>query len=336
MTALIPKNVELTEVIHWLLRAGLPELFRGKVRHTFGLPGHPDLLLQYASNRISIYDWVLSALVQDKGAVLTAMTVFWLTKILTTVPHHLVAYGSDIDAYLPEELRNNRELQTQALVVKKLQMIPVECIVRGFLTGSGLEAYLRDNGMLCGIQLPPGLHDGSKLPQPIFTPTTKAQVGHDEHLEAEDVIKEYPGIDALSLHVYTLIDEAAMERGFALADTKFEFGRENANGVFVLGDEVGTPDSSRLWNMDEWRTAVARQKAPQPHDKQFVREWGLSVGITNSLKEDNPQDVAFVHSVVVPASVLDDTTRIYREIASQMFDGMELEEFQKTEMGILV
>lgn len=332
MVALIPEQVAVTEVIHHLMRAGLPEISRGKVRHTFELPGYPGLLLQYASDRISIFDWVLPALVQDKGAVLTAMTVFWLKEVLADVPNHLVAYGSGIDAYLPEELRDNRQLHAQAVVVKKLEMIPVECIVRGYLTGSGWAAYQNDNGVVCGIQLSEGLYDGSQLIPPIFTPTTKAEVGHDEHLEAGEVIEQYPGIDAFSLEAYDLIKQAAGERGFAFADTKFELGAAE-DGTFILGDEVGTPDSSRFWDLSEWLAVAHERKAPPPHDKQFVREWGLSAGVSSKLSENNPEDVAFVHGTVVPDEILATTTDIYRKIAFRML-GMDLQEFQRVGMGI--
>lgn len=160
--------------------AGLTRVHQGKVRDTYALPDHPDLMLVYASDRISVFDFVLPALVVQKGETLTALNVWWCDEVLRDVfPHDLVAFGPKIDVYLPETTRDNAKLWRRAVVVRKLEMLPIEAIVRGYLTGSGLASYQK-TGMVCGHILPNGLTDGSQLPRPIFTPSTKALVGHDE------------------------------------------------------------------------------------------------------------------------------------------------------------
>ena len=225
----------------------------------------PDgLLLVVASDRISAYDQVLPTPIPDKGRVLTALSVWWFERLSDLVPHHLVSVD---DPAIPAEWRG------RAMLVRRLEMLPVECVARGYLTGSGLASY-RDGGAICGVPLPPGLTDGSRLPEPIFTPTTKAPVGaHDEAMT-------YPEVEAavgperaarlreLTLAVYRRAARIAAERGILLADTKLEFGLD-AEGVLTLGDEVLTPDSSRWWPADRWRPG-----RPQPsYDKQFVRDW---------------------------------------------------------------
>ena len=240
---------------------GLERLAAGKVRDMYAAP---DGLLLVASDRISAYDHVLPTPIPDKGRVLTALSAWWFERLSDLVPHHLLSVD---DPAIPAEWRG------RAMLVRRLEMLPVECVARGYLTGSGLASY-RDGGAICGVPLPPGLTDGSRLPEPIFTPTTKAPVGaHDEAMS-------YPEVEAavgperaarlrgLTLAVYRRAAGIAAERGVLLADTKLEFGLD-AEGVLTLGDEVLTPDSSRWWPADRWRPG-----RPQPsYDKQFVRDW---------------------------------------------------------------
>jgi phosphoribosylaminoimidazole-succinocarboxamide synthase len=241
---------------------GLERLAAGKVRDMYAAPD--GLLLVVASDRISAYDHVLPTPIPDKGRVLTALSVWWFERLSDLVPHHLVSVD---DPAIPAEWRG------RAMLVRRLEMLPVECVARGYLTGSGLAAY-RDGGAICGVPLPPGLTDGSRLPEPIFTPTTKAPVGaHDEAMtypEVEAAIgpERAAQLRALTLAVYQRAAGIAAERGVLLADTKLEFGLD-AEGVLTLGDEVLTPDSSRWWPADRWQPG-----RPQPsYDKQFVRDW---------------------------------------------------------------
>ena len=241
---------------------GLERLAAGKVRDMYAAPD--GLLLVVASDRISAYDQVLPTPIPDKGRVLTALSVWWFERLSDLVPHHLVSVD---DPAIPAEWRG------RAMLVRRLEMLPVECVARGYLTGSGLAAY-RDGGAICGVPLPPGLTDGSRLPEPIFTPTTKAPVGaHDEamtypEVEAAIGAERAAQLRELTLAVYRRAAGIAAERGVLLADTKLEFGLD-AEGVLTLGDEVLTPDSSRWWPADRWQPG-----RPQPsYDKQFVRDW---------------------------------------------------------------
>ena len=241
---------------------GLERLAAGKVRDMYAAPD--GLLLVVASDRISAYDQVLPTPIPDKGRVLTALSVWWFERLSDLVPHHLVSVD---DPAIPAEWRG------RAMLVRRLEMLPVECVARGYLTGSGLAAY-RDGGAICGVPLPPGLTDGSRLPEPIFTPTTKAPVGaHDEAMtypEVEAAIgpERAAQLRELTLAVYRRAAGIAAGRGVLLADTKLEFGLD-AEGVLTLGDEVLTPDSSRWWPADRWQPG-----RPQPsYDKQFVRDW---------------------------------------------------------------
>ncbi|MBQ0922583.1 phosphoribosylaminoimidazolesuccinocarboxamide synthase [Saccharopolyspora endophytica] len=242
--------------------ADYPQIAAGKVRQLHAVDD--EHLLLVASDRISAYDHVLDTPIPDKGAVLTAMSVFWFELLADELPNHLVAYD---DPRIPAEVRG------RALLVKRLSMVQVECVARGYLTGSGLIDYQR-TGSVCGVALPDGLVESSRLPEPIFTPATKAELGeHDENVSFEAVAaKEGAELAAelrdLTLRVYARAAEHARERGVILADTKFEFGR-NAAGELVLGDEVLTPDSSRYWPVDGYEAG----KVQPSFDKQFVRNW---------------------------------------------------------------
>jgi phosphoribosylaminoimidazole-succinocarboxamide synthase len=241
---------------------GLEHLAAGKVRDMYS--GPDGLLLVVASDRISAYDHVLPTPIPDKGRVLTALSVWWFERLSDLVPHHLVSVD---DPAIPAGWRG------RAMLVRRLEMLPIECVARGYLTGSGLGSY-RQTGAVCGVPLPPGLVDGSRLPEPVFTPTTKAPVGaHDEAMtlgEVEAVVgpERAAQLRELTLAVYRRAAGIAAGRGILLADTKLEFGLD-VEGVLTLGDEVLTPDSSRWWPADRWQPG-----RPQPsYDKQFVRDW---------------------------------------------------------------
>jgi phosphoribosylaminoimidazole-succinocarboxamide synthase len=233
----------------------------GKVRDLYEMDD--GSLLFVASDRISAYDFVLPTPIPDKGAVLTAMSIWWFEQLADVVPNHLIS--TDVPP----------EFAGRAMICERLDMLPVECIARGYLTGSGLSDYKRA-GAVSGIPLPPGLVDGSRLPQPLFTPSTKAPIGeHDENISLADV-EDTIGADAadelkrLTLAAYGRAEEIARARGIILADTKFEFGRRAAGvGTIVLADEVLTPDSSRFWPADLYEPGHAQPS----YDKQYVRDW---------------------------------------------------------------
>jgi phosphoribosylaminoimidazole-succinocarboxamide synthase len=244
--------------------AGLTHLHSGKVRDLYRTDD--GRLVMVASDRISAFDFVLSPGVPDKGRILTAMTVWWFEQL--PIRNHMISVD---DPLIPAEWRG------RAMLCTALDMLPVEAVARGYLTGSGLLDY-RDTGSVCGIALPPGLVDGDRLPVPIFTPATKAALGeHDENVSFDAVVAEVGEQTAaelrdLTLDIYARAAEIAAERGILLADTKFEFGRDPATGELVLADEVLTPDSSRFWPADEWQPG----RSQPSFDKQYVRNWLLS------------------------------------------------------------
>jgi phosphoribosylaminoimidazole-succinocarboxamide synthase len=244
----------------------LTHIHSGKVRDLYRSPD--GRLVMVASDRISAFDYVLDTTIPDKGRILTAMTVWWFSQLDALVANHL---DSIDDPLIPPEWRG------RAMLCTALDMVPVEAVARGYLTGSGWLDY-RATGAVCGIPLPHGLVDGDRLPEPIFTPATKADLGeHDENVSYDAVVATVGAETAeqlrnLTLGIYAFAAELAATRGIILADTKFEFGRDPATGRLVLADEVLTPDSSRFWPADEWRPGQ-----PQPSfDKQYVRNWLLS------------------------------------------------------------
>ncbi|MEY8043402.1 phosphoribosylaminoimidazolesuccinocarboxamide synthase [Saccharopolyspora cebuensis] len=242
--------------------AEYPLIAAGKVRQLHAVDD--EHLLLVASDRISAYDHVLDTPIPDKGRVLTAMSVFWFELLADLVPNHLVAAD---DPRIPGEVRG------RALLVRRLDMVPVECVARGYLTGSGLADYQR-TGAVCGVPLPDGLVESAALPEPIFTPATKAELGaHDENVSfaavaAQEGEQRAAELRDLTLRIYRRAAEHARERGVVLADTKFEFGT-GADGSLVLGDEVLTPDSSRFWPADQYRPG----RVQPSFDKQYVRDW---------------------------------------------------------------
>jgi phosphoribosylaminoimidazole-succinocarboxamide synthase len=241
---------------------GAQHLNSGKVRDLYELPD--GNLLMVASDRISAFDYVLDTPIPDKGVILTRMSLWWFDQLAGLVQNHVVS--TDV----PDAVRG------RAVICEKLEMYPIECVARGYLTGTGLNDY-RTYGEVCGIALPAGLQDGSRLPEPIFTPAAKAALGdHDENVDFETVAEKV-GDDAaaelrmLTLAVYAKAEEIARKRGIILADTKLEFGRR-ADWTTVLADEVLTPDSSRFWPADQWQPG----RAQPSYDKQYVRDWLLS------------------------------------------------------------
>jgi phosphoribosylaminoimidazole-succinocarboxamide synthase len=240
----------------------------GKVREMFAVGD--DHILIVATDRISAYDFVLPTEIPDKGAVLTAMTLWWFEQLSDVVPNHLVT--ARVDDYPAELAPYADALRGRSMLCRRLRMLPVECVARGYLAGSGWTDYLA-SGAVCGHDLPPGLADGSPLPEPIFTPATKADTGHDENIPlsqvAEVVGDEVAAeLERLTLELYIRAVGLARERGILIADTKVEFGFDD-EGLLVLGDEVLTPDSSRFWPAGTWQPG-----GPQPsYDKQYVRDW---------------------------------------------------------------
>ncbi|GAA2201805.1 phosphoribosylaminoimidazolesuccinocarboxamide synthase [Sinomonas flava] len=247
---------------------GWRHVYSGKVRDLYepadSGPGESDRVLVVASDRISAYDFVLASTIPDKGRILTQLSLWWFDQL--NVANHVL--GSTAEDGVPVEVEG------RAMICRRLEMYPVECIARGYLTGSGLAEY-RESGTVCEIPLPTGLVDGSRLPEAIFTPSAKAAVGeHDENITYEDVTGMV-GDDAaaqlrdLTLEIYREAEKIARERGIILADTKVEFGLDPVTGYITLGDEVLTPDSSRFWDSKTWEPG----KAQPSFDKQYVRDW---------------------------------------------------------------
>jgi phosphoribosylaminoimidazole-succinocarboxamide synthase len=249
---------------------GLERHARGKVRDVYRIG---DRLLIVATDRISAFDYILATGIPDKGRVLTQLSIFWFEFLKDLTPNHFLT--ARVEDY-PEDLQRFRsQLEGRSMLVKRAEMIEIECVARGYISGSGWKEY-REHGTVCGIALPKGLRESDKLPEPIFTPATKAQTGHDENISFERA-SELIGADLagklrdLTLSLYTRAAEYAATRGVIIADTKFEFGF--ADGQLILGDEVLTPDSSRFWPADTYQAG-----GPQfSFDKQFVRDYLESI-----------------------------------------------------------
>jgi phosphoribosylaminoimidazole-succinocarboxamide synthase len=252
-----------------LLQTDFPELTlhaRGKVRDLYNLNGQ---LLFVATDRISAFDYVLATGIPEKGRVLTQLSLFWFDFLRDTVHNHLIT--ANVDQYPASLKRYSEQLRGRSMLVSKAQMIDVECVVRGYLSGSGWKDY-RQTGAVCGIKLPPGLRESDKLPEPIFTPASKAVSGHDENISFHDMCKRTgtqlaEQLRDLSITIYKKAADYAAGRGIIIADTKFEFGH-TAQGL-ILADEVLTPDSSRFWPADKYQPG----RAQESYDKQFVRDY---------------------------------------------------------------
>ncbi|WP_084075378.1 phosphoribosylaminoimidazolesuccinocarboxamide synthase [Demequina sp. NBRC 110052] len=276
---------------------GWRHVYSGKIRDLYEpVEPHPrgDVVLVVASDRISAYDWVLPTEIPGKGGILTGLSLWWFDQVADIVANHTV------EAPVPDAVAG------RAMVCRRLDMFPVECVARGYLTGSGLAEY-NASGTVCGIPLPDGLVDGSRLPEPIFTPATKAEVGeHDENVDFDAVVALIGREDAealrdLTLAVYARAHEIAASKGIILADTKFEFGR-TAEGEILLADEVLTPDSSRFWPVDEWEPG----RAQPSFDKQYVRDWLTSPASGWDKAGDAPPPA-------LPADVVERTRERYVE-----------------------
>ncbi len=303
---------------------GLELLHRGKVRDTYRLTD--DLLLQVVTDAVSIFDFLLNAKVPLKGYVLAALSVFWFKKLEAAgMKTHLVAFGADIDQYLPEALRNNPDLQSRALVVKKNKMAPVEFVFRSCLTGSAMDPKKR-----CGNVFPDGMQEGDMFEKPIFTPTDKAEEGNDKPLDFRETEERFPEACAATRAAYEFIAELMKERGLMLVDGKLEASVDG-----VLCDELGTPDACRVVGLWEWelsREQATGRKLPPTFDKQFVRAWGISQGI-NNLKPENPEHVETVHGIKVPSDVILRTTKIYEYIFWRI-TSVQLDAYQRDVMGV--
>ncbi len=280
----------------------------GKVREIYD---NKDSLIMVATDRISAFDVILKNKVTKKGTVLTQMSKFWFDYTKDIVPNHMISVDNkDMPEFFQQE-----QFIGNSMLVKKLEMLPIECIVRGYITGSGWASYQKD-GTVCGIQLPQGLQECDKLPEPIYTPSTKAEIGdHDENISFEksiDVLeKQFPGhgqeyaakIKEATLALYKACADYALSRGIIIADTKFEFGLDE-NGNVVLADEMLTPDSSRFWPLDGYKPG---QSQPS-FDKQFVRDW---------LKANPDSDYN------LPQEIIDKTIAKYKE-AYHLLTGKEI------------
>lgn len=279
----------------------MKKISSGKVREIYEVD--EDKLLLVVSDRISAFDYILPSLVPNKGKILNQISEFWFNYIQDIIPNHVIS--TDIKDF-PKEFQTE-EFEGRSMLVKKLKMVPVECIVRGYITGSGWKSYQKD-GTVCGITLPEGLQESEKLPEPIFTPTTKATEGHDENISFEEVC-DLIGKDlaenlrAKTIEIYSKCAEYALTKGVIIADTKFEFGLDE-NGKLVIGDEVLTPDSSRFWPASDYQVG----KSQKSFDKQYIRDWIKSTGY-------DPES-----GTPIPDDVIDVTVNKYKE-AYQILTG---------------
>ncbi len=285
----------------------IKKLSSGKVREIYEIDG--DKLLLVVSDRISAFDYILPSPIPNKGKILNQISKFWFDFVKDIVPNHIISTDSKD---FPKEFQTP-EFEGRSMLVKKLKMLPVECIVRGYITGSGWKSY-QENGTVCGITLPEGLQESEKLPEAIFTPSTKAEIGeHDENISFEKVV-EMLGLELATklrdktLEVYKKCSEYAATKGVIIADTKFEFGLDE-NGNLVLADEVLTPDSSRFWPASDYQVG----RSQKSFDKQYLRDWMKSTGY-------NPES-----DTSIPEEVIQTTVNKYTEsfelITGKKFEG---------------
>ena len=301
---------QVTQALHTSALTSLPLLARGKVRDNYAVG--QDRLLMVASDRISAFDVILGEPIPGKGALLTQMALFWFDKLGNICPNHLTG-----DA--PESVVTAAEMPQvtgRSMLVKRLKPIPVEAVVRGYLAGSGWQEY-QENQAVCGVDLPPGLKNASKLPEPIFTPAAKAHADeHDENIRYEQVVEIVgPALAAqikkLSLEIYQVAAAFALTKGIIIADTKFEFGLDE-NGTLTLMDEVLTPDSSRYWPIEGYEAAFVAGTNPPSYDKQFVRDWLEAVRINGKPWDKTPP------SPRLPADVIVKTAAKYQEALTRL------------------
>ncbi len=290
----------MTLVVRQTDLQGIKLLGRGKVRDLYEVG---DQLLMVSTDRVSAFDVVLPDGIPDKGRILTALSVFWFDVLKDLVPGHLVTAAVE---RFPEPARAHAEvLRGRSMLVRRARMFPVECVVRGHLAGGGHKEYT-ETGAISGVRLPPGLRMADRLPEPIFTPSTKAETGHDENITFERMCEEVGDAPArrlrdLSLAIFRRGSELAARAGVLIADTKLEFG--TIDGAVVLADEVLTPDSSRFWDLDTWRPGTS----PPSYDKQFVRDYLESIHWDK--RPPAPR---------LPAAIVEGTSRRYREIHERL------------------
>jgi phosphoribosylaminoimidazole-succinocarboxamide synthase len=299
MTALHTSNI-----------ASLPLLARGKVRDNYAVG--EDRILMVASDRLSAFDVIMGEPIPGKGELLTQMALFWFARLGHICPNHLTGDAPE-SVVQPSEVP---QVRGRSMLVKRLKPIPVEAVVRGYLAGSGWKEY-QESGSVCGVPLPPGLKNAGKLPEPIFTPAAKAEMGeHDENIPFGKVV-EICGADLAaqirdtSIRIYREAADFALTKGMIIADTKFEFGLD-AQGTLVLMDEVLTPDSSRYWPVEGYEGAYAAGENPPSYDKQFVRDWLEQVRINDKPWDKTPPAPA------LPQAVVDKTAAKYREALERL------------------
>lgn len=300
----------MTSALHTSALTSLPLLARGKVRDNYAVG--KDRLLMVASDRLSAFDVILGEPIPGKGALLTQMALFWFGKLGHICPNHLTGDS-------PESVVTAAEIpqvRDRSMLVKRLKPIPVEAVVRGYLAGSGWKEY-QESRAVCGVPLPGGLKNASKLPEPIFTPAAKAAVGeHDENISYEQVVEVVgPELAAqirdTSIRIYKEAAAFALTKGIIIADTKFEFGLDE-NGTLTLMDEVLTPDSSRYWPVEGYEAAFAAGSNPPSYDKQFVRDW-----LEQTLVNGKPWDKT-PPAPRVPQDVIEKTAAKYREALARL------------------
>jgi phosphoribosylaminoimidazole-succinocarboxamide synthase len=276
---------------------GWTHVYSGKVRDLYTSEHHPGRMLVVASDRVSAFDHILEPAIPGKGALLTQLSLWWFGRL--GMPHHLSAAHPSLGDHLPEGIAE------RAMLVHELDMFPLECVVRGYLAGSGWAEY-RASGTVCGIPLPAGLQNGDRLPEPIYTPATKAPLGeHDENITYEQTVQVAGAADAAALRdaalrAFGTASSIAEQRGVILADTKFEFGRDPASGEIMLADEVLTSDSSRYWDAETW--AAGGEHRLDSFDKQIVRDWLAA----NWDRTGTPPEL--------PAEIVERTAARYREL----------------------
>lgn len=279
----------------------LPLLARGKVRENYGVG--EDRILMIASDRLSAFDVIMGEAIPGKGVLLTQMALFWFDQLTDIVPNHLT--GDDPLSVVSEAERE--QVTGRSMLVKRLKPLPIEAVVRGYLAGSGWAEY-KDKGEVCGVKLPVGLQNASKLPEPIFTPATKAEMGnHDENITFERMVEVIGDelaqrVRAISIQLYQRAADIALAKGIIIADTKFEFGLD-ADGTLTLMDEVLTPDSSRYWPVESYAVGIN----PPSYDKQFVRDWLEQVLV------DGKPWAKVAPAPALPAAVIANTAAKYRD-----------------------
>ncbi len=303
----------MTQALHTSALTSLSLLARGKVRDNYAVG--TDRLLMVASDRLSAFDVILGEPIPGKGALLTQMALFWFDKLAGVCPNHLTGEAPETAVTAAEV----SQVEGRSMLVKRLKPIPVEAVVRGYLAGSGWQEY-QSGQAVCGVPLPAGLRNASKLPEPIFTPAAKAQVGeHDENISYEQVVKIVgpelaAQIKKVSIEIYKLAAAFALTKGIIIADTKFEFGLDE-NGTLTLMDEVLTPDSSRYWPIEGYEAAFALGANPPSYDKQFVRDWLEAVRINGKPWDKTPP------APRLPDEVIAKTAAKYQEALTRLTRG---------------